>query len=141
MCIEITHKKYKTPRLVLGPGPVGRALSFRHTTIMPPTSVLRALQLSTQRSLPNAGLRRYASHGHGPRYNEPSGWLFGEKPPPAGEKRKREEWETIWYVGMYGSMALAAVLLYYKPDNSMRTWAYNEAKARMEARGEKTDYP
>lgn len=47
----------------------------------------------------------------------------------------------IWYVGMYGTMALAAVLLYYKPDTSMRTWAYNEAKARMEARGEKTDYP
>ena len=38
------------------------------------------------------------------------------KPLPAGQKRKRESWETVWYVGMYGTMGLATVLLYYKPD-------------------------
>jgi len=42
---------------------------------------------------------------------------------------------------MYGSMGVGAVLLYYKPDTSIQTWALKEAKARMEARGEKTDYP
>ncbi|GJJ08772.1 hypothetical protein Clacol_002991 [Clathrus columnatus] len=58
---------------------------------------------------------RYASHGT-PHYNEPSGYLFGEKPLPQGQKRKREDWELLWYYGMFGSMALAAVGLYYKPD-------------------------
>jgi hypothetical protein len=69
----------------------------------------------------------------------------------------KEEWENIWYVGMFGSMAMAAVLLYYKPDTrlvtsssvrpiiqsglcSIQTWALREAKERMEARGEKYKY-
>lgn len=38
------------------------------------------------------------------------------KPLAPGQKRKRESWEFAWYVGMYGTMGLAAVLLYYKPD-------------------------
>lgn len=38
------------------------------------------------------------------------------QPPPPGQKRKKEDWENVWYYGMYGGMALAAVLLYYKPD-------------------------
>jgi len=41
---------------------------------------------------------------------------------------------------MFGGMGLAAVLLYYKPDTSIQTWALKEAKARMEARGENTEY-
>ncbi|KAI0815131.1 ESSS subunit of NADH:ubiquinone oxidoreductase, partial [Irpex lacteus] len=83
---------------------------------------------------------RYASHGHGPEFNEPSGWLFGEKPLPNGQKRKKADWEAPWYVGMYGAMGLAGLLLYYKPDTSVSTWALEEAKTRMEARGEKTEY-
>ncbi|KAL6310011.1 ESSS subunit of NADH:ubiquinone oxidoreductase-domain-containing protein [Sparassis latifolia] len=106
---------------------------------MPPTSMLRGLQLRAPRSLPS--FRRYASHSHGPHFNQPSGYIFGEKPLPPGQKRKREDWELLWYIGMFGSMAFAAVFLYYKPDTSLQTWAYNEAKVRMEARGEKTDYP
>ncbi|KAI0094736.1 ESSS subunit of NADH:ubiquinone oxidoreductase [Irpex rosettiformis] len=101
------------------------------------------------RTLPKRGVaralapsaRRYASHGHGPQYNEPSGWLFGEKPLPNGQKRKRADWETPWYIGMYGAMGLAGLLLYYKPDTSIHNWALEEAKTRMEARGEKTEYP
>ena len=74
----------------------------------------------------------------------------------AGQKRKWEWWEPIWYFGMYGGMALAALGLYFKPDTryapfhalaqyalfsgSIKTWALDEAKARMEARGEPTDY-
>ncbi|KAH9837105.1 ESSS subunit of NADH:ubiquinone oxidoreductase-domain-containing protein [Rhodofomes roseus] len=103
------------------------------------TSLVRTAHRATQRSIP--ACRRYASHGSGPKYNEPSGYLFGEKPLPPGEKRKKEDWESVWYAGMYGTMLLAGVLLYYKPDTSLSTWAYNEAKSRMEARGEKTDYP
>ncbi|KAJ8084087.1 hypothetical protein PM082_002854 [Marasmius tenuissimus] len=82
---------------------------------------------------------RLASGG-APHYNEPSGWLFGEKPPPPGQKRVKESWENIWYIGMFGSMAFATVMLYYKPDTSVNTWALQEAKNRMEARGEKYKY-
>jgi hypothetical protein len=65
----------------------------------------------------------------------------------------------IWYIGMFGSMATAVVLGYYKPDtrcvfsfsflsfvvradilDSIQTWALAEAKKRMEERGEPTDY-
>ncbi|KAG1757497.1 ESSS subunit of NADH:ubiquinone oxidoreductase-domain-containing protein [Suillus lakei] len=103
---------------------------------MPPTSSLRALQVRVPRRITG---RRFASHGP-PQFNEPSGWLFGEKPPAPGQRRVKEEWENIWYVGMFGSMAMAAVLLYYKPDTSIQTWALREAKERMEARGEKYKY-
>ncbi|TDL28727.1 hypothetical protein BD410DRAFT_781259, partial [Rickenella mellea] len=82
--------------------------------------------------------RSFAS-GHS-EFNEPSGWLFGEKPLPPGQKRQRESWEVIWYWGMFGGMGLAAVLLYYKPDTSIQTWALKEAKERMKARGEKVEY-
>jgi len=73
------------------------------------------------------------AHHEAPQYNEPSGYLFGEKPLPAGQKRKREDWELIWYFGMFGGMALAAVGLYFKPDTSIQTWALKEAKDRMDA--------
>ena len=70
----------------------------------------------------------------------------------------KEDWENIWYIGMFGTMAFAAVMLYYKPDTrcayrardslilftlffaSIQTWALREAKERMEARGEKYKY-
>ncbi|KAI0051781.1 hypothetical protein FA95DRAFT_1484783 [Auriscalpium vulgare] len=101
---------------------------------MPPTS-LRALRtIAPRRELG----RRHASHGA--HYNEPTGYLFGEKPLPPGQKRVKEDWENIWYIGMFGGMGLATVLLYYKPDTSIQTWALQEAKQRMEARGEKVDY-
>jgi len=83
--------------------------------------------------------RRNASGG-APHYNEPSGHLFGEKPLPSGQRRKWEDWELMWYIGMFGSMALAGVGLYYKPDTSINSWAMKEAKQRMEARGESTEY-
>ncbi|KAJ4489326.1 ESSS subunit of NADH:ubiquinone oxidoreductase-domain-containing protein [Lentinula edodes] len=85
------------------------------------------------------GGRRSVSHG-APQFNEPSGYLFGEKPPAPGQKRVKESWENIWYIGMFGSMAFAAVMLYYKPDNGVESWALREAKERMEARGEKYKY-
>jgi len=66
--------------------------------------------------------------------------LFGEKPLAPGEKRVKEGWENIWYIGMFGGMGLASVLLYYKPDTTIQTWALNEAKHRMEQRGENYQY-
>ena len=38
------------------------------------------------------------------------------QPPAPGQKRQKENWENIWYIGMYGSMIVAAIGLYYKPD-------------------------
>jgi hypothetical protein len=81
------------------------------------------------------------------------------QPPPPGQKRQKEDWENVWVIGMFGTMGLAMVLLYYKPDTrfagiwviqnflstthvdfSIQTWALKEAKERMEARGEKYEY-
>ncbi|EIW70767.1 hypothetical protein TREMEDRAFT_29086 [Tremella mesenterica DSM 1558] len=81
--------------------------------------------------------KRQASHG--PTYNPPSGYLFGERP-VKGQKRQRESWELIYYFGLFGGMGLAAVLLTYKPDTSIQTWALEEARRRMEERGEKVEY-
>ncbi|KAJ7925857.1 Ndufb11, NADH dehydrogenase 1 beta subcomplex subunit [Mycena leptocephala] len=103
------------------------------------------LSISSLRALP-AGrpltrLRavRFASHD-APQFNEPTGLLFGEKPPPPGQRRIKEPWETLWYYGMYGTMVIGAMLLYFKPDTSIQTWALKEAKQRMEARGENYKY-
>jgi len=70
----------------------------------------------------------------------------------------KEDWENVWYIGMFGTMAFASVMLYYKPDtrcvlltnlpgaapknavSSIQTIALREAKERMEARGEKYRY-
>ncbi|KAI0313735.1 Ndufb11, NADH dehydrogenase 1 beta subcomplex subunit [Amylostereum chailletii] len=103
---------------------------------MPPAAPLRVLRTSTSRQVSG---KRFASHG-APHYNEPTGYLFGEKPLPPGQKRVKEDWENVWYYGMFGGMGMAAVLLYYKPDTSIQTWALKEAKERMEARGEKVEY-
>ena len=48
-------------------------------------------------------------------YNLPDN-LLNTQPLPSGQKRVKEDWENIWYFGMFGGMGLAAVLLYYKPD-------------------------
>jgi len=105
--------------------------------------MLSTTPLHTLRTRAGAGrgviTKRFASNG-APHYNEPTGNLFGEKPLAPGQKRVKEDWENIWYFGMFGSMGLAAVLLYYKPDTSIQGWALKEAKARMEARGEKVHY-
>jgi hypothetical protein len=95
---------------------------------------LRAVRLSNR-----FAQRRCASHG-APQFNEPSGLLFSEPPLPAGQKRVKEDWENIWYLGTFGTMGLTAVLLYYKPDTSIQSWALKEAKERMEARGELPKY-
>jgi len=100
------------------------------------TTPLRALRT---RATQQVATKRFASHG-APHYNEPTGYLFGEKPPAPGQKRVKEDWENIWYIGMFGTMGLAALLLYYKPDTSIQGWALKEAKTRMEARGEKVQY-
>ncbi|WFD29268.1 hypothetical protein MSPP1_000275 [Malassezia sp. CBS 17886] len=77
--------------------------------------------------------RRFASGGSS--YNEPSGYLFGEKPPAPGTKRVQAPWEKLWYYGMYGGFAVFAVFLYFKPDRSVRHWATPEAEKRLDESG------
>ncbi|WWD02854.1 hypothetical protein V865_000896 [Kwoniella europaea PYCC6329] len=100
------------------------------------STLSRPIASSSSRST-SAVARRYASHG--PSYNPPSGYLFGERPPKDG-KRVKETWENIYYVGMFGGMALAAVIIAYKPDTSIQTWALKEARARLDAKGEEWEY-
>ncbi|WFD25622.1 hypothetical protein MNAN1_000585 [Malassezia nana] len=101
----------------------------RASSMMP----VRAMTRVAARTAPRVQ-QRYAS-GHGPSYNEPSGYLFGEKPPAPGTKRVKDAWENIWYWGMYGGVAVFAVVMYFKPDRSVRSWAGPEAEKRLDASG------
>ncbi|KAH8592432.1 ESSS subunit of NADH:ubiquinone oxidoreductase-domain-containing protein [Bisporella sp. PMI_857] len=69
---------------------------------------------------------------HHDHFDPPGGWLWGIKP---GEKPEKEGWETIFYVGMFGSLGLAAIAYAFKPDTSIQTWALEEARRRLEAEG------
>ncbi|EOR02839.1 hypothetical protein E3P92_03143 [Wallemia ichthyophaga] len=94
---------------------------------------------STQfKSLAKSQQLRFA--GGGPHLHEPTGHLFAEKPLPNGQKRKWENWEPIYYFGFYAAIAAAGIGYYYKPDSTIQTWASNEAKSRMEQRGELPKY-
>jgi len=68
------------------------------------------------RTLSTTARRPSADHGaHEDHYDPPGGWLWGVKP---GEKPAKEGWETIFYVGMFGSLGLATVAYAFKPDTS-----------------------
>lgn len=78
-------------------------------------------------------------HHHAEEPAFPKGHLFGEVRKP-GEKRKWEDWELIWYLGMGGAFVLATIGLATKPHSKPSAWArremYNrqdEAKAKQEA--------
>ncbi|CAO1613357.1 unnamed protein product [Sympodiomycopsis kandeliae] len=108
--------------------------------------MLRLARQSTSRAVSSAARsassktiqRRWASGGQA--YNEPSGYLFGEKPLPKGEKRQKEGWENLWYWGFGGSIFLGGLMQYYKPDTSITTWAMGEAKKNLEASGKPWKY-
>ncbi|RHZ47947.1 hypothetical protein Glove_564g26 [Diversispora epigaea] len=111
-------------------------------------NIIKQLYLKQQSPSPSSPLplllftqqKRHATH-HAPEWNEPSGNLFGEKPPPPGKKRVKEEWENIWVYGMGGCFLLATVIAIYKPDTSVQTWATKEAEKRLAERGVSLDYP
>ncbi|PLW05112.1 hypothetical protein PCANC_03043 [Puccinia coronata f. sp. avenae] len=79
---------------------------------------------------PLASSARFGSGG--PHFNQPSGWLFGEKPLKPGQKRVREDWELIWYIGFWGTTVVGIIMQVYKPDRSIQTWARHEAEQKME---------
>lgn len=54
--------------------------------------------------------------------DQPSGWLFGEKPLKPGQKRVREDWEMIWYIGFWGTTFVGIMMQIYKPDRSLSSF-------------------
>ncbi|CAG8577847.1 9568_t:CDS:2 [Paraglomus brasilianum] len=86
-----------------------------------------------------ACVRRQASDS--PEYNEPSGYLFGEKPLPKGQKRIKEDWENLWVVGMTAFFGLGTLIAIYKPKTGVQDWALVEAQKSLEERGVNLDYP
>lgn len=59
-----------------------------------------------------------------------NGYIFGETPPPPGQKRKWESWELIFYTG-FGISAIMAYLTVNGPDNSLQAWARGHALAEL----------
>jgi hypothetical protein len=57
--------------------------------------------------------------------------LFGETPPPAGQKRKWESWEFVFYTG-FGISAIMTWLIVNGPDNSLQSWARPHALRELE---------
>ncbi|KAK9899566.1 hypothetical protein P389DRAFT_1324 [Cystobasidium minutum MCA 4210] len=101
-------------------------LSSMQTTIAAP------LRSAARRSAVASSRASYQvrNASHGPHYNQPSGYLFGEKP-----GRQKEDWENLYMYGMFGGMALFGVLYLYKPDTTVQTWALAEAKKKLEQEG------
>lgn len=132
--------------------------------------------ITARRALPSTGTsgKRFASHG-APFYNEPTGYLFGEKVSDAacgspsrltrttlrsrrrrarsGNARAGRRYTTGACSARWASrpccstsspipgpsIALDTLALLTRP-RSIQTWALQEAKARMEARGELPKY-
>ncbi|KAN0066490.1 hypothetical protein ACQY0O_000584 [Thecaphora frezii] len=103
------------------------------------TSASRAIaRSSTPKNAPFIQTR--LASGGGASYNQPTGRLFGEKPLPKGQKRVKEDWETIYYFGMFGTLAFGGLIYAFKPDTSIQTWAMAEARKRLEASGDDWKY-
>lgn len=63
----------------------------------------------------SASQRRASGGGHGPEYDPPTGWLFGERP---GVKQEKEGWENLTYYGFCGSLVVFAIAYSFKPDTT-----------------------
>ncbi|CAH7684928.1 ESSS subunit of NADH:ubiquinone oxidoreductase, partial [Phakopsora pachyrhizi] len=64
--------------------------------------------------------------------DEPSGWLFRERPLKEGQKRVQEDWEIIWYIGFWGTTLFGILTQVYKPNKLITTWARKEVEENME---------
>ncbi|ORX36785.1 ESSS subunit of NADH:ubiquinone oxidoreductase-domain-containing protein [Kockovaella imperatae] len=82
--------------------------------------------------------RRHAGGGGG--FNAPTGWIFGERPPPPGQRRKKENWERLFHWGMITPLVLLVAWKQLGPDTSMEPWARKEAEKRMSERGDLPKY-
>lgn len=65
-------------------------------------------------------------------YNEMTALPFNRHP----GIREPPDWiRRIFVVGYMGGLALFCMLVFYRPDTTLETWAWNEAVARMRQRG------
>lgn len=64
----------------------------------------------------------------GTEVNEPGGQLFGEAPLKAGERRKIQSWEVIFYSTMLASTLILGIGLNNKPES--KTIKHIEAEAQ-----------
>lgn len=104
---------------------------------MPAVRPSAALARAATRALkPQAASRSFSltarRQGGGSNFDPPTGWLFGVKP---GEKYEREGWEIPFYTLFCGGVVGAGVVLAFKPDTSLDTWALEEARRRLEKEG------
>lgn len=113
------------------------------TTVLTSSSrAIAAASASAPRALLSTTARRGAGAGHGPQYDPPTGWLFGEPPAadkPAvrrivsinGVKVERDGtsatgpsfwgkggWEALMLYGFGGSLLVFSVAYAFKPDTS-----------------------
>ncbi|KAG0335198.1 hypothetical protein BG000_007722 [Podila horticola] len=111
------------------------------------SAITRSFTRSAFRN-PSIQLRRGGGHAEG--YNQPTGYLFGEKVHIRHPENKK--------YGHFGEFEQRTGLLvkgnikcghdHHRQDiteesrrhDCVHTWAYREAKARMEARGEAVEY-
>jgi len=103
-----------------------------HALALIPRPTLPTIQLCGPITRTRTMAGTSSHHAHEDPYDPPSGWLFNV---PPGEKAKKEGWETLFYWGFFGSLALAGVGYAYKPDTSIQTWALEEARRRLESEG------
>ncbi|KAI0139072.1 ESSS subunit of NADH:ubiquinone oxidoreductase [Hypoxylon sp. NC0597] len=106
--------------------------AVRPNTAVRATRALQQHQSKSTTSARSFSATPRAPASHGPQYDPPTGWLFGVKP---GEKYQKEGWETPFFYGFCGSLAVAAIAYGFKPDTSIQTWALEEARRRLEAEG------
>lgn len=100
-------------------------------------SGLRALASGARRTA-GAATKQRSTYGtkSGPGFwsegtkEKTDGLLFGETPPPPGQRRKWESWEAPWYGTLLGSFLLLSIGLSAKPDNGITSWAKDEAMKR-----------
>lgn len=92
------------------------------------TRSLRPATTSTARPFSVTSRRQ----GGGSDFDPPTGWLWGVKP---GEKYEREGWELPFYTLFCGGLGVFTVILAFKPDTSLDTWALEEARRRLEKEG------
>lgn len=50
--------------------------------------------------------------------SSPSLFITQNQPAPLGKRRVREDWELVYYWGMFGSMGVGLLLYIYNPNDS-----------------------
>merc|ERR1712168_720454 len=83
------------------------------------TNVFRIVR-SSIRCLPRLAGQQVRNDGIFTKYREPpNGFLFNRKPLKPGEKREREDWELIWYVGWGSAFVLLCAGSYFRPQEGL----------------------